>query len=497
MTDTLEEATLAGLRDRMAAGELSALDLTRYYLERIERFNVRGPQLRAVIEVNPDAENEARRLDEERSRGTVRGPLHGIPVLLKDNIDTADAMRTTSGSTALLGSRPAQDATVAAKLRAAGAILLGKANKTSWIIGSSGWSARGGQCRNPYRLDHSPHGSSSGSAVAVAANLCAVALGTETVGSILGPAAANCVVGFKPTVGLTSRAGMIPAIRSFDSIGPLCRTVADAAVVLSAIAGVDLRDSATAGAAENAHADYTGFLAEDGLRGARIGVPRSVFFGYSEEADAITEQAIEVMRAAGAEIVDNADIATAAQLTTHPAIGMVVVQETKHHLERYLAETPGDHPKTIAELVEFNRANADTELVHFGQGSLEMLAGFGDVDLNDPAYRDALTVVRSLAGEQGIDEVLRRHGLDALVMPTCPPAWPIDLVEGDPEPQGAAVPSGVAGYPAVSVPAGFADGLPVGITFTGTAWSEPTLFRLARGFERALPVRRAPGFDKV
>ncbi|MCP3804552.1 amidase family protein [Allokutzneria sp. A3M-2-11 16] len=480
VTDALEEATLAELRGRMAANELSALDLTRYYLERIERYN---PELRAVIEVNPDAENEARRLD----AAGVRGPLHGIPVLLKDNIDTADAMHTTSGSTALLGSRPAQDATVAAKLRAAGAILLGKANKTSWIIGAAGWSARGGQCRNPYQLDHSPHGSSSGSAVGVAANLCAAALGTETVGSILGPASANCVVGFKPTVGLTSRAGMIPAIRSFDSIGPLCRTVADAALVLSAIAGVDPRDSATAGA--TVHTDYTKFLVPEGLRGARIGVPRSVFFGYSAEADAITEHAIEVMRAAGAEIVDNTEIATAAQLTTHPAIGMVVIQETKYHLERYLADTPGDHPKSIAELVEFNRSNASVELVHFGQGSLEMLAGFGDVDLDSPAYHEALATVRSLAG---VDEVLRQHGLDALVMPTCPPAWPIDLVEGDPEPRGAAVPAGVAGYPAVSVPAGFADGLPVGITFTGTAWSEPTLFRLANGFEQALPVRRAP-----
>ncbi|XVQ90432.1 amidase [Microbispora siamensis] len=489
--DTLTDATLTDLRALMASGDLSALDLTRHYLDRIDRLNWRGPALHAVIEVNPEAQADAARLDDERAAGRVRGPLHGIPVLIKDNLETADLMHTTSGSTALLGARPARDATVVARLREAGAVLLGKANKTSWVLGTAGWSARGGQCRNPYALDRSPHGSSSGSAVGVAANLCAAALGTETVGSILGPAAANCAVGIKPTTGLTSRAGMIPAIPSFDSVGPLCRTVADAAAVLSVIAGPDPLDPATLAGGPPAYAGFTRFLDEDGLRGARIGVPRKVFFGYSDEADAVAEAAVEVMRAAGAEIVDNADIATAGELTTHPAIGVVVLHETKHHLESYLAATPGDHPRSIAELVEFNRAHAETELALFRQDTLEMLAGF-EADLDGPLYRESLATVRSLGGERGIDATLREHGLDALVMPTCPPPWPIDHAAGDPEPHGAAVAPGVAGYPAVSVPAGFSDGLPVGVTFTGTAWSEPTLLRLAYAFERAMPVRRPP-----
>ncbi|MGW2179785.1 amidase family protein [Streptomyces sp. NPDC001732] len=477
----LTETTLAGLRAALAEGRVTALGATRWYLDRIALLN---EELHAVIEVNPDAEAEAARLD----AGPVRGPLHGVPVLLKDNLDTADRMHTTSGSTVMLGSRPARDATAVARLRAAGAVLLGKANKTSWITGSAGWSARGGQTRNPYATDHSPHGSSSGSAAGVAANLCAVALGTETVGSILGPAAANCVVGVKPTTGLTSRAGMIPAIPSFDSVGPLARTVADAADVLSVIAGPDPLDEATRTAPV---LDYRSFLDDDGLRGARIGVPRKVFFGYSEAADAVAEAALDVMRRAGAVIVDGTDIPAAAELTTHPAIGAVVVNETAHHLARYLAKTPGDHPRTLAGLVAANRDHADVELAHFGQETLEMLAGFVP-DLDGAAYREALAAVRRMAGRDGIDAVMDEHGLDALVMPTCPPPWPIDLVRGDPEPHGAAVVSGVAGYPAISVPAGWSQGLPVGITFTGRAFGEPVLFRLAHAFERACPVRRPP-----
>ncbi|MFI5800684.1 amidase family protein [Streptomyces sp. NPDC051677] len=475
------EATLAQLREALAGGRLTALGLTRWYLNRIDRCN---DELRAVIEVNPDAEAEAARLD----AGPVKGPLHGVPVLLKDNLDTADRMHTTSGSTVMLGSRPSRDATVVARLRAAGAVLLGKANKTSWILGPAGWSARGGQTRNPYDTDRSPHGSSSGSAVGVAANLCAVALGTETIGSILGPAAANCLVGVKPTTGLTSRAGMIPGIPSFDSIGPLTRTVADAADVLSVIAGPDPLDRATHSAPT---LDYRRFLDAEGLRGARIGVPRTVFFGYSEAADMVTEAALEAMSRAGAVIVEGTDIPSAERLAADPALGVVAMHETAHALGRYLTRTPGDHPRTIAALVAANRENAAVELEHFEQDVLEMLAAFAP-DLDDPGYREALATVRRLAGAEGIDAVMDEHRLDALVMPTCPPPWPIDMVEGDPEPHGAALAPGLAGYPAISVPAGWTGGLPLGITFTGRALSEPALFRLAHAFERMWPSRRPP-----
>ncbi|MGW5344067.1 amidase family protein [Streptomyces sp. NPDC004050] len=475
------EATLAQLREALADGRLTALELTRWYLDRIERCN---GELRAVIEVNPDAEAEAARLDAR----PVRGPLHGVPVLLKDNLDTADRMHTTSGSTVMLGSRPERDATVAARLRAAGAVLLGKANKTSWILGPAGWSARGGQTRNPYDTSRSPHGSSSGSAVGVAANLCAVALGTETIGSILGPAAANCLVGVKPTTGLTSRAGMIPAIPSFDSIGPLTRTVADAAEVLTVIAGPDPLDAATEGAPT---LDYRRFLDAQGLRGARIGVPRKEFFGYSEAADEVAERALETMSRAGAVIVEGTDIPTADRFTSDPAFGAVVMHETAHALGQYLARTPGDHPRSIAALVAANRENAAVELEYFEQDVLEMLAGFTP-DLDDAGYREALATMRRLAGAEGIDAVMDEHRLDALVMPTCPPPWPIDMVEGDPDPHGAALAPGIAGYPAISMPAGWSDGLPVGITFTGRAFSEPVLLRLAYAFERTGPVRRPP-----
>lgn len=475
------EANLAQLREALADGRLTALALTRWYLDRIERCN---GELRAVIEVNPDAEEEAARLD----ASPVQGLLHGIPVLLKDNLDTADRMHTTSGSTVMLGSRPARDATVVARLREAGAVLLGKANKTSWILGTAGWSARGGQTRNPYDTSMSPHGSSSGSAVGVSANLCAVALGTETIGSILGPAAANCLVGVKPTTGLTSRAGMVPGIPSFDSVGPLTRTVADAAQVLSVIAGPDPLDSATQGAPTD---DYRRFLDPEGLRGARIGVPRRQFFGYSQAADEAAEAALQAMSLVGAVIVEGTDIPTADQLASHPALGMVAMHETAYALGQYLARTPGDHPRTIAALVEANRVHAAVELEHFEQDTLEMLAAFTP-DPDDPEYREALVTVRRMAGAEGIDTVMDKYRLDALVMPTCPPPWPIDMAEGDPDPHGAALAPGLAGYPAISVPSGWTHGLPMGITFTGRAYSEPVLLRLAHAFERAWPSRRPP-----
>ncbi|AHH99516.1 amidase [Kutzneria viridogrisea] len=485
MLDEFEEATIGQLRARLDAGELSAVELTRHYLDRIERLN---PELLAVLETNPDALAEAAALD----AGPNRGPLHGIPVLLKDTIETADRMHTTAGSQALLGSRPAQDATVAAQLRAAGAVLLGKTNLTTWITGSSGWSPRGGQCRNPYHLDRSPNGSSAGSAVGVAANLCAAALGVETVGSILGPASVNCVVGLKPTVGLTSRAGLIPGVHSMDSIGPLTRTVADAARMLSVLTGVDPRDPATR--ASRPQEDYTRFLDADGLRGARIGVVRG-YFGFNDHADAVAESALKVLADSGAVLVDEVPLPTPDELMRHGMVlGTVQFREAKHYKDAYLAQTPGEHPRSLAELIEYNREHADVQLRHFGQESLELVNGFS-ADL-DVEYREALATLHRLTRDEGIDAALGAHGLDALVMPTMGPPWMIDLVNGDPEVMGSSLVPGFAGYPAISVPAGFVRGLPVGVTFAAGAWSEPVLIRLAHAFEQANPVRRVPTFAR-
>ncbi|MFI9387084.1 amidase family protein [Kutzneria sp. NPDC052558] len=468
----IQEATIAQLRARMAAGELSAVELTRFYLDRIAALNENGPELRAVIETNPDAEAIAAALD----AGPARGPLHGIPVLVKDNIDTADRMHTSGGSFALLGSRPARDADVVARLRAAGAIVLGKTNLTTWITGSSGWSPRGGQCRNPYRLDRSPLGSSAGSAVGVAANLCAAALGVETVGSILGPASANCVVGLKPTVGLTSRDGLIPGVHSMDSIGPLTRTVADAALMLGVLTG----------------RDYS--VGADGLCGARIGVPRDGYFGFSDHADAVAESALKVLASAGAVIVDDVRLPTPDELMEHgAALATVQFREAKHWKNAYLTGTPGDHPRSLDELIAYNREHADVELRWFGQESLEMVNGFS-ADVSDVDYRDAVALLRRLVRDEGIDAALGGSELDALVMPTMAPPWKIDLINGDPPVTGSALVPGLAGYPAVNVPAGFVHGLPVGITFAGGAGSESTLIRLAHGFEQASVVRRAPEF---
>ena len=401
-------------------------------------------------------------------------------------------MHTTAGSTAMLGARPAADATVAARLRAAGAILLGKTNLTGWITGSSGWSPRGGQCRNPYRLDRTPHGSSAGSAVAAAADLCAAALGVETVGSILGPASANSVVGFKPTVGLTSRAGVVPGVHSMDSVGPLARTVADAVAVLDVIAGVDPRDPGTRLGGRPA-GPLSAHLDPDGLRGARIGVPRA-YFGFDDHADAVAETALGVLARAGAIVVDGVDLPSPDALTARAdVLGAVQFRQAKHFKNAYLAATPGTHPRSIGELIAWNRAHADTELRWFDQDSLELVDRFSD-DLDDPEYRAAAAELARLTRTEGIDAALAEHRLDALVMPTLGPSWKIDLINGDPPIMGSALVPGLAGYPAVNVPAGLVHGLPVGITFAAGSCGEPTLVRLASGFERVHPVRRAPGF---
>ena len=487
----LVELGIDELRRRMADGSLDARALTSFHLRRIERMNRRGPALHAVIEVNPDAMAEAARRDREHATG----PLHGIPVLVKDLFDTGDRMHTTAGSLALLGSRPARDSTAVARLRAAGAVLLGKANMSEWaggmsLAGSGGLSARGGQGRNPYRLDRSPGDSSSGTATAVAASLCTVGLGTETNGSILGPSALNGVVGIKPTVGLTSRAGVIPGVPSMDSAGPIARTVADAAIVLGVLAGPDPRDPVTAPSRRH---DYTRFLDPGGLRGARIGIPRTVYFGYSRHADAVAEQAIDVLRAAGAVIVDPADIPTAQEMEDTGALATVQVYEVKNALNAYLRATPGDHPRDLAGVIDFNIRHGDRELRYFPQDALEAIQAMGG-SLDDPAYRQALRTIRELSRARGIDAVLTRYRLDALVMPTEPPAGKIDLVNGDSYLGGSATPAALAGYPAITVPAGYAGGLPVGITFMGTAWSEPVLIRLAYAYEQASRVRRPPAY---
>ncbi|MGW6008209.1 amidase [Streptomyces sp. NPDC055210] len=486
----LHELGIGELRQRMADGRLDAERLTRHYLERIERLD---PLLHSVIEVNPDALREARRLDAE---GDPRKPLHGMPVLLKDLVETADRMHTTAGSLALRGLRPAADATVAARLRAAGAVILGKTNLSEWAGGMSlthhaGWSARGGQTRNPYKLDRSPNESSSGSAVAAAAGLCVAAIGTETNGSIIDPSSANCVVGVKPTVGLVGRGGVIPGVPSQDSVGPIARTVRDAAILLGTLVGVDDRDPATRASRGRFHRDYTRFLDADGLKGARIGVPRTVYFGYSHHADDIAERAIATLREAGATVVDPADIPTAGQLEDLPSSMVVQAYEFKRALNGYLAAAPGDHPRSLAELIAFNREHADRELRYVRQDGLEAVQ---ELDFGEREYREALATNHRLSRAEGIDAVLRRYRLDALVMPTTGPPAKIDLIRGDSYGGGASTPAALAGYPAVSVPAGFAFGLPVGLTFMGTAWSEPVLLRLAHAYEQAGRVRRPPTY---
>jgi amidase len=492
----LLEAGIAGLQAAMAAGRLSSEALVDRYLDRIERLDRRGPRLGAVIEVNPDARGIAAALDRERAARGARGPLHGIPVLLKDNLDTGDRMQTTAGSLALAGAPAARDATAVARLRGAGAVVLGKANLSEWANfrstrSTSGWSGRGGQCRNPYVLDRNPCGSSSGSAAAVSANLCAAAIGTETDGSIVCPASASGVVGIKPTVGLVSRAGVVPISHSQDTVGPHGRTVADAAAVLGALAGHDPADPATAGTAGRPAADYTRFLASDGLRGARIGVARTTGFGGSGRADAIAEEAILAIREAGAVVVDPAPIATQAELGGATEL-TVLLHEFKQGLDAYLATRGGVPVRTLADVIAFNQAHAGVELRWFGQDLL--LQAQATTGLEDPAYREALALSRRLSRRQGIDAVMDELRLDALVAPTGSPAWPTDPLNGDHYTTTSSTAAAQAGYPIVSVPAGFSLDLPVNVSFIGRAFSEPTLIRLAHAFEQCTRARRPPRF---
>jgi amidase len=493
----IEEATLAELQAAMESGQLTSLDITNIYLDRIKALDQSGPQINSILEVNPDAAQIARALDRERRQSGSRGPLHGIPIVLKDNIDTADRMQTTAGSLALVGEPPAQDSTVAERLRQAGAVILGKANLSEWanfrsFHSSSGWSGRGGQVRNPYVLDRNPCGSSSGSAASVAANLCAASLGTETDGSVVCPSNHNAVVGIKPTVGLTSRAGVIPISHTQDTVGVHGRTVADAAIVLGALTGVDPRDPATQASEGKSHTDYTQFLDPNGLQGARIGVPRNMgFTGYSEETDALFETALQAMADAGATIVDPADFPNADQLLTDQAELIVLVYEFKRDLNAYLATRTGVPVQTLADTIAFNIAHADVELKWFLQEWFEL----AEAEIfSEAEYLDALERGPRIAGPEGIDAILAAHSLDALVAPTGSPSWPTDLVNGDHFLGASSWPAAMAGYPLINVPSGYAFGLPVGISLMGTAFSEPTLIKVAHGFEQATNHRRAPEY---
>ena len=491
----LEEATISALQGRMESGSLTSRSLTQACLDRIDALDRKGPTLREVLETNPDALSIAEELDVERRAKGARGPLHGIPILLKDNIDTADRMTTTAGSHALAGSIAAKDSFVAQKLREAGAVLLGKTNLSEWANfrstqSSSGWSGRGGQARNPYALDRNPCGSSSGSAAAVSANYCPVAIGTETDGSIVCPSSTCGIVGIKPTLGLVSRAGIIPIAHSQDTAGPMARTVADAAILLGALTGTDPRDPETAASAGHALADYTKSLDPQGLSGARLGVARK-FFGFSERVDRLMEDALAEMKRRGAVIVDPADIATADTLDDGEL--EVLLYEFKADLNAYLAALGPKAPvRSLDDVIAFNDAHPDQEMPFFGQDLLLKAREKGP--LTTPAYVEALAKNRRLARAEGIDAVMDANRLDALIAPTGGPAWVTDPVNGDHFSGGSSSPAAVAGYPAITVPAGFVFGLPVGITFMGRAWTEPTLIRLAYAFEQATRFRRPPRF---
>jgi amidase len=492
----LDEATIADLQKRMQSGQDSSRSLVEKYAARIEALDKQGPRLRAVLEINPDALAIAGELDAERMAGKTRGPLHGIPVLLKDNIGTADRMTTTAGSLALEGSIPPSDSFVAKKLREAGAILLGKANLSEWANirsthSSSGWSGRGGQCRNPYALDRNPSGSSSGSAVAAAANCCGAAIGSETDGSIVSPSN-NCgLVGLKPTVGLVSRSGVIPISHTQDTTGPMCRSVSDAAILLSAMTGVDPADAATKASARVAGIDYTRFLDPRALQGTRIGVPRKGLYGQSPAADRVAEAALAEMKKLGAILVDPADIETVEDFAG-PGELDVLLYEFKAGLNAYLAVLPNARVRTLADVIAFNEANREREMPFFAQELFERAQQKGP--LTDRDYLKALEKDFRISRKDGIDKTMDKHRLDALVAPTSGPATLIDLVNGDYGVNGSSTIPAVAGYPHITVPAGWASGLPVGLSFFGRAWSEGKLLAIAYAFEQATRHRKPPKF---
>jgi amidase len=488
----LEELSVADFQAGLKSGKLTVRRVAEMYLKRIEEVDRRGPALNSVIEVNPDAQAIADALDRERKGGRVRGPLHGVPVLIKDNVGTADRMETTAGSLALVGARPQQDAFVAQQLRNAGACILGKTNLSEWANfrsthSTSGWSGRGGQTRNPYALDRNPCGSSSGSGAAVSANLCLVAVGTETDGSIVCPSGTCGIVGIKPSIGLVSRAGIVPISHTQDTAGPMARTVADAAALLSALGGFDPRDPVTREGSAS-RTDYTKFLHPAGLKGARLGVARK-FFGFNDEVDKLMSEVIDVLKRGGATIVDPADMPTHGKLDA-PEFE-VLLFEFKADINKYLAALPpGEHPRTLKDLIDFNDRNREKEMPFFGQEIFTKAQAKGP--LTDPAYLKALRSCKTLSRAQGLDAVMSKNNLDAVIAPTGGPAWTTDLLNGDHFTGGSSTPAAVAGYPNIQVPAGYVYGLPVGISFYGRAFTEGKLIRLAYAYEQATRHRRAP-----
>ena len=496
-TFELDEVTVAQLQDWMQSGRYTARRLAELYLQRIEAIDRNGPALKSIIETNPDALTIADALDAERKAKGPRGPLHGIPVVIKDNIDTGDKMMTTAGSLALQGSIAAKDAFIVSRLRTAGAVIIGKTNLSEWANfrstkSASGWSGRGGQVRNPYALDRSPCGSSSGTGAAVAANLAVIGVGTETDGSIVCPSSVNGLVGIKPTIGLVSRSGIIPISHSQDTAGPMTRTVADAAVLLNALAGADPADSATRSA--RPALDYTKSLDAGALKGKRIGVARKKYFGYSPAADRIIDAAIAEMKAQGAVIVDPTDIPTANQLDDCEF--QVLLYEFKAGLNKYLGTLGPNSPvHSLKDVIAFNEREKARELPFFGQEIMLMAEKKGP--LTSAAYRTARTTCRQRATTAGIDAVLSKYRLDAIVAPAGSPAWTVDLVNGDHFLGASSTPAAVAGYPSVTVPAGDAHGLPVGLSFIGARWSEAKLIALAYAFEQATKHRRPPRFESA
>jgi amidase len=491
----LEELTVSDLQAGLTSGKFTAVSLTKKYLARIEEIDGQGPGINSVIEINPDALAIAHALDRERKSAGPRGPLHGIPVLVKDNIATRDSMSTTAGSLALCGSKPPREAFLVQRLRQAGAVLLGKTNLSEWANfrsnhSTSGWSARGGLTRNPYFLDRNPSGSSSGSGAAVAANLCVVAVGTETDGSILSPSSVNGTVGIKPTLGLISRTGIVPIAHSQDTAGPMARTVRDAALLLSVLAGEDPEEPLTARPPGQRHLDYSQFLDADGLRGARLGIARK-FFEIHAAAVHVMEEALLTMKTLGAVLVDPAD------LPSHDKFGdaemEVLLYEFKADLNAYLTTLgPDALVHSLEDVIEFNQEHRDQEMPYFEQEIMIQAQTKGP--LTEPAYLAARETCRRLSRDEGIDAVMKAHRLDALIAPTTGPAHATDLVYGDRDIGGSTEPAAVAGYPSITVPAGFAASLPVGISFFGRAFSEPLLLKLAFAFEQATQARRAPRF---
>ena len=492
----LEEATIVDLQRDMVSGKRTSHSITAAYLERIAAMDGQGPSLHSVIETNPDALSIADDLDRERKQKGQRGPMHGIPVLIKDNIDTADRMTTTAGSLALEGSIPFRDSHVAQRLREAGAVILGKTNMSEWANlrsthSSSGWSGRGGQVRNPYVLDRNPCGSSSGSGAATSANFAAVAVGTETDGSVVCPSSANGLVGIKPTLGLISRAGIIPIAHSQDTAGPMARTVADAAILLTALAGIDSRDSATAASKGHSSPDYTKFLNVDGLKGARIGVMRERYFGFNDSVDGLMEAAIKDIKRLGATVVDPMEIPTNGKYDDTEL--EVLLYEFKADLNAYLKSLGPKAPvKTMADVIAFNEKNKSLEMPYFAQELMVRSQAKGP--LTEKKYRDALAKNHRMSRTEGIDAVMIKHKLDAIITVTGGPAWVTDLINGDHYTGGYSTASAVAGYPHITVPVGMVFGLPCGMSIFGRAWSEPKLISIAYAFEQATRHRRAPRF---